>query len=108
MWPFSKSKAIEEPPPAETPEQQLAAVSREYREAEADFTKACFELAQHVTLHQARRSFMINDKMFVPVNAFAADPARIRLEGLRDEARRKRNELLAQRADLMTSMGTIR
>ena len=108
MWPFSQSPSVAEPPPAETPEQQLAAVSRAYREAEADFTKACLAVTRYNARHKDNRMHKLNNDWFARLNAMTRDPVRQGLEAAREQARGRRNELLRARSELLAALGKIR
>ena len=107
MWPFT-SQAVPVEAPAETPEQQLAAVSREYREAENEFTKACQAVTRYNARYKDNRMHKLNNDWFARLNAMTRDPVRQGLEAAREQARGRRNELLRARSELLAALGKIR
>ena len=106
---FSKSHAVEvEVPPQLSDQDHLVEIETQFRQAERVYNEACFASAGYNELHKARGLFAIGDKFYVGVNASIADPRRRELEGMREQARMRRSELLAERAVLLRNLGKIR
>lgn len=100
FWSKRKVEPVPKPPPLSA-EQRLTLVNAEYRAAEARYNQACQELQKYLSQHRDRIS-MLNDRVFVAVNAMATQPVeRKLLEKIRMEKLSRRNELLAQRAEVL-------
>src|SRR5713101_8195161 len=104
---FTKSATVERVP-QEPAEDSLTTIERTYRQAERDFTDAAFEVAQYNATHKDLRIISLNGERGVLVGAMTRFPERQRLEGIRDAAFRKRNELLKQRAELLMAQGRVK
>jgi hypothetical protein len=91
-----------------SPGQQLAEVEKEFRIAERAFIEACRRVSAYNATHKDIRSASFNGDQCVLLNAMSRNPELQQLEGARDRAQRKRNELLERRAELMKTLGLIR
>jgi hypothetical protein len=101
-WFTQISTATIEPPPPLTAAQRLTLVNAEYRAAEKAYNEACKNLQTYLAAHPDRVSLREN-RVFVGVNCMHTQPIeRKRLETIRREKLATRNDLLAERAVLLT------
>ena len=108
MWPFTSQAVAVEAPPAETDEDRLMAIEKEYRRAEGEFLKACLAVTRYNATHKDSRMHKLNNEWFARLNALTRDPVRQGLEAAREQARSRRNELLRARSELLAALGRIR
>ena len=78
-----------------------------YRAAEQEFDRAHQELFAYAKQNPDGRSVILDGKLFVRLNALNCEPVRARLEAARARALARRNDLLAERARLMSSLKLI-
>ena len=102
-WFRGKSAASIEPPVID----RKAAVESAFQQAEADYRQACRALADYLVVHPDRISLR-GDRLFVQVNAMHTQPVeRKRLETMRREKLARRNELLAERAEVLQGANRV-
>jgi hypothetical protein len=105
---FTKPLPQVETVPQVSPGQLLAEVEKDFRLAELDFILACRNVAAHNARHKDIRTAQLGGDICALVNAWTRDPELQKLEAARDQAQRKRNELLHRRAELLTNLGLIK
>jgi hypothetical protein len=103
---FAAEPAPPLPPPQ--PVRTLDVIEREYREAERTFVSSCLAVAHHNAKVKDIRTARLNGRLAVLMSAMTHDPELQQLEGIRYQALRKRNGLLAERALRMKEQGLIR
>jgi hypothetical protein len=86
--------------------ERLARTELEYAAAERAWTAAFHKLKNYIYAHRDREPFALGDKIFMPLNR--RDQERSLLVHEEFTTRTKRNELLAQRAELRKILGLSR
>jgi hypothetical protein len=103
---FKKPTASPAPAPL-TNADRLIEIEKEFRQAEVAYVDACSKVSAYNGRVTDLRTGRINGETFVLFGAMSHDRELQRLESVKEQARRRRSELLGQRAELMKSFGMI-
>ena len=109
MWPFHQPNKNTEVVNTIThlTVDRLAIVEIQFREAEKKFNAAWTNLEKYRATHRQGQPFTLAGKLFVPINPKPDHQLEI-LEHEKWRAESRRNELLAERAELRKSVGLTR
>jgi hypothetical protein len=106
---LTKSKEAWSALPTVSPAEPPRDVEALYREAEREFTQACAAVLAFSRDHFDMRFVVVPGiGVLARRNAMDMDPERKRIERERDRALTKRNQLLAERAELRKTLGLVR
>ena len=94
--------------PAQTDEDCLAEIERDFRIADRAFVDACLAVVRYRQTHKDPRLHFLNGELYASLNAMTCCPELLQLERNRDKALRRRSELLRVRAELTVRMGLVR